>query len=110
MALQAVQPLVVDFLDSVTRQGGLENRMFAELVLSDETAHLAGQSVAQVFGALRTCRLLGIERKGAEFIVAPAGNTVLRAGDRLMVYGDVQELEGLHTAAGGTRLVSDPPS
>jgi len=110
MALQAVQPLVVDFIDSVTRHGGLENRMFAELVLADETAHLAGQSVAQVFGSLRTCRLLGVEREGAEFIVAPSGSTVLRAGDRLMLYGDVRELEGLHTAAGGTRLVSDPAS
>ncbi|MEZ4502568.1 MAG: potassium channel protein [Dehalococcoidia bacterium] len=110
MALQAVQPLVVDFIDSVTRHGGLENRMFAEIVLGDETADLSGQSVAQVFGALRTCRLLGIERAGAEFIVAPAGNTQLRTGDRLMVYGDVHEMEGLHTAAGGTRLVSDPAS
>jgi voltage-gated potassium channel len=110
MALQAVQPLVVDFIDSVTRHGGLENRMFAEIVLADETAHLAGQSVAQVFGSLRTCRLLGVEREGADFIVAPSGSTVLRTGDRLMVYGDVGELEGLHTSAGGTRLVSDPAS
>ena len=106
MALQAVQPLVVDFIDSIARHGRLENRMLAELVVEAEAEHLAGQTVAQAFGALTSCRVLGVERADGDFEVGPSGDTMLRLGDRLMIYGDARVVEGLATSAGGTRLVS----
>jgi voltage-gated potassium channel len=97
MALAAVQPLMIDFLDSLGR-GAAKDRMLAEFLIEGETAHLAGRTLAQAFDGLQSCRVLGVERRDGEFVVGPDGATQLREGDRLMIYGATADLERLRAA------------
>lgn len=94
MALAAVQPLMIDFLDSLGR-GATKERLLAEFVVEGDTAHLAGRTLAQAFEGLQSCRVLGVERRDGEFVVGPDGATTLREGDRLMIYGATTDLERL---------------
>ncbi len=98
MALAAVQPLMVDFLDSLSRQGATKDALLAEFVIDGATAHLAGRTLAEAFEGLQSCRVLGVERRGGELVVGPDGSTPLLAGDRLMIYGMAADLEQLGAA------------
>lgn len=106
MALAAVQPLMIDFLDSVGR-GAASDRLLAEFLIEGETAYLAGRTLAQAFEGLQSCRVLGVERSDGEFVVGPDGATPLRAGDRLMIYGATTDLERLR-AAGASPVAITP--
>lgn len=97
MALAAVQPLMVDFLDSL-RRGATKDRLLAEFLIEGDTAHLAGRTLAQAFDGLQSCRVLGVEGRDGAFVVGPDGSTPLREGDRLMIYGATNDLERLRAA------------
>jgi Trk K+ transport system NAD-binding subunit len=96
-----VQPLMVDFLDSLSRQGQTRSTLLAEFVIEGETAHLAGTTLAEAFEGLESCRVLGIERAGGGLDVAPGGSAVLQVGDRLIIHGAAADLE--HLRARGIR-------
>jgi voltage-gated potassium channel len=100
MALAAVQPLMVDFLDSLSRQGAAKDTLLAEFVIEGETAQLAGRTLAQAFEGLQSCRVLGVERRGGELVVGPDGGTTLQPGDRLIIHGMAADLERLRAARG----------
>ena len=88
MAVAAVQPLVLDFIDTLAiteQQSGL-TRLLAELEISGEAREIDGRTVAEVFGE-SDVRLIAIVHADGELTMAPAGPTVLRSGDRLMLYG-----------------------
>ena len=99
MALAAVQPLMLDFLDSFSRRGTAaspsQGRSLAALVVADEFASLAGHPLAEACVELRTARVLSIERADGALLVGPAAETLLAAGDRLVFYGPADELESL---------------
>ncbi len=97
MALAAVQPLMVDFIDSLSRQGS-NHALLAEFVIEDETAHLAGRTLAQAFDGLQSCRVLAVERNNGDLVVGPDGATTLQPGDRLMIHGMAADLERLRAA------------
>lgn len=104
MALAAVQPLMVDFIDSLSRQGSANHALLAEFIIEDETAHLAGRTLAQAFDGLQSCRVLAVERSNGDLVVGPDGATTLQAGDRLMIHGMAADLERLRAArSAGTR-------
>lgn len=104
MALAAVQPLMIDFLDTL-RRGATKDRLLAEFLVEGDTAHLAGRTLAEAFEGLQSCRVLGVERRDGEFVVGPDGGTPLREGDRLMIYGATTDLERLR-AVGSNGAVS----
>lgn len=95
MALAAVQPLMVDFVDSLARQGASKQTLLAEFVIEGDTADLANRTLAEAFEGLQSCRVLAVERSGGELVVGPSGGTSLQPGDRLIIHGAAADLERL---------------
>ncbi len=95
IALAALQPMVTAFLDTPTSERREDVRMLAEVLVSDEGSTLAGHTIGDALGRLRTIRVLGIERQGGEFIDSPPMEHALRQGDLLLLYGDQHEIEEL---------------
>ncbi len=100
MALAAVQPLMVDFLDTLSRQGAANHALLAEFVIDAGTAHLAGSTLAEAFEGLQSCRVLAVEHANGELAVGPEGSAILQAGDRLIIHGQAGDLERLRAARG----------
>ncbi|MGQ9571666.1 MAG: potassium channel family protein [Dehalococcoidia bacterium] len=91
MALSALQPLVVDFIETLAK-GRHGEQILAELEVS-EGSGLAGMTIE---GCLRDCRgavVLAVQKASGDVQVGPRGGTVLELGDRLMVLGSEAELE-----------------
>ena len=105
MALTAVQPLLLDFVDRLSTQGGPTGGIIAEVLVA-EGSPLAGRTLADAFGD-DTVHVLGIERADGAFIV-PRGSTTLEAGDRLMLFGPQEEVERVSSAAGASDAASAP--
>jgi voltage-gated potassium channel len=93
MALAAVRPSLVDFVDALNEHRTAAASMLAELVIGEDAQGLAGKQLRESMDGLST-QVLGLERDG-QVIVGPARETVLRAGDRLMLYGAQHEIEAL---------------
>ena len=101
MAVAAVQPLMLDFIDTLTTSGeqtGLST-LLAEIAVSGADHGLAGQTVEELFRGSEV-RLVAIVHADAELMIAPPGGVVLREGDRLMVYGAEDAIEAIASAVG----------
>ena len=107
IALAAIQPLLVDFAEGVSGRGLDAVNTLAEVAISDGGEPLEGRTITEVFAALRSTRVLGIERADGEVVVGPSGDLRLRAGDRLMLYGDQQEIEELAAPPDRARRAED---
>jgi len=96
MALSALQPLMVDFIDvlATARQG---DQVLAELVVLDESA-IAGASLHDALHDCHATTLLAIQHPDGELLVGPTATYVLRAGDRLMLLTKESEMEELGRA------------
>jgi voltage-gated potassium channel len=94
MALSALQPLMVDFIDSLVA-GRHGEQILAELEASEESG-LAGMTIEECFQACPGATVLAIQKASGATQVGPRGTTVLELGDRLIVLGDEAELETLH--------------
>lgn len=105
MALTAVQPLLLDFVDRLSTQGGPAGGIIAEVLIAEGSA-LAGQTVAAAFGH-DAVHILGIERADGTFVV-PRGTTGLEPGDRLMLFGPQDDVERVSSAAGGPEATTSP--
>ncbi|MGE0135385.1 MAG: TrkA family potassium uptake protein [Dehalococcoidia bacterium] len=103
IALAAVEPQLVDFslgvADSVEAA-----KTLAEVAIGDADAALTGLVVGDLMTGLRATRVLGLERLDGELTVAPPADMRLCGGDRLMLYGDQEEIEEL-----AVRLSSSVP-
>ena len=93
MALAAMQPMIVDVADTLV--GMRPGTVLAELVVAEEAEELAGQTIDEAFAGLGSTRVLGLERGAGALTVGPPGDTTLRHGDRLMLYGAEAEIERL---------------
>ncbi len=105
MALSAVQPMLIDFVDTLSA-GGSANQsgnVLAEIFVGDEAAGLAGRTIQDVFAASGGLQVMGIERTGRPLQVGPRGDTIITLGDRLMVYGDSDAVEQFPATAGHAR-------
>ncbi len=94
MALSALQPLIVDFMETVASPDDQGERIFAELEVAAES-QLAGKTLEHA--CLGTSIVvLGIRSgEGGSMAVGPRGDTQLRPGDRLIVMGSPDELDEL---------------
>ena len=111
MALAAVQPMLMDVMDTLMESttAGHSGRVLAEIVVEDEAAALAGRTIQDVFPVDSGLQVLGIERGARGIEVGPHGNTMLEAGDRIMVYGESEALEQLSpTSSQGVRSAGQP--
>lgn len=99
LAQTALRPAVVDFVQIATSSENLELNM--EQVQIGETSALAGQSIVEAnlrqrFGVV----VVGIQRNDGRMEFNPSPDTVMRAGDHLVVLGHLDKLRELDAAAG----------
>jgi Trk K+ transport system NAD-binding subunit len=86
MALIALRPEVVDFFD-LARSGSGAVRI-AELLVAEDS-QLVGQTVAQVCGSATA---LLIRRAAGELLPNPSRDTVVKAGDLVVTFGEPDTL------------------
>jgi voltage-gated potassium channel len=96
MALSSLQPLVVDFIDSLAA-GRHGEQILAELEVTEESG-LAGRTIEGCFQSCPGATVLALQKATGPIQVGPRASTVLEAGDRLMVLGDEEDLAALRPA------------
>ncbi len=99
MALSALQPLVVEFIDTLVG-GRQKEQILAEIEISEESG-LGGRTVEDVMQPCHSAVVLGVQRASGAIQVGPRGNTHLDVGDRLIVLGEEAELEAIRPAGDG---------
>lgn len=99
MALSALQPLVVEFIDTLAK-GRQEEQILAEIDISQESG-LGGRTIEDVMQPCRGAVVLGVQRATGAIQVGPRGDTPLQVGDRLIVLGEEAELEAIRPAGDG---------
>ncbi|MBI4188744.1 MAG: potassium channel protein [Chloroflexi bacterium] len=100
MALLALRPAVVDFVDDITRRGG-PDLLMENVSISSESA-LAGQSVDE----LRQCSkatILAINKKNGQLVANPSGEEKVLAGDSLIIVGTGEQLNSLEGICQGVK-------
>jgi voltage-gated potassium channel len=98
MALSALQPLVVDFIDTLAT-GRHGEQILAELEVSQESG-LAGVTIEGCFLSCPGATVLALQKADGAIQVGPREGTVLELGDRLIVLGDEADLEALSPTVG----------
>jgi voltage-gated potassium channel len=102
MALSSLQPLLVDFVDTLAT-GRHGEQVLAELEVTEESG-LAGMTIEECFRACPDATLLALQKPTGAIQVGPRGTTTLASGDRLMVLGTEEELEALGPRPPATEL------
>jgi voltage-gated potassium channel len=91
MAVSALQPMVVEFIDTLaTGQEG--DSVLAEIEVSPESG-LSGQTVEEIIRGSKTILVLGVQRRGGEVLVGPPATSLVGIGDRIILMGKETELE-----------------
>jgi len=107
LASLATQPLVVDFLDVVTRgEKGIEFRLEEFSVPKDSTIaeHTIGElKIGERTGAI----VLAIRTTEGNFDTTPSADDRLRAGDTLIVLGSRGQIERLEQLMRGEEVTED---
>jgi voltage-gated potassium channel len=93
MALSALQPLVLEFMDTLAT-GRHGEQILAELEVSEESG-LAGRTIEECFRTSPSATILGLQKPSGAIQVGPRGTTILELGDRLMVLGNETDLEAI---------------
>jgi voltage-gated potassium channel len=93
MALSALQPQTVDFVD-VTTPDRVSEQLLAELIVSEESV-IARQTVAQALEPCTATVFLAIEDASGGVDVGPASERVLQPGDRLILLSKEQDMQRL---------------
>jgi len=84
MALSALQPNIVDFMDALSL-GRDRGQMLAEVEVNERSG-LLGLYVRHLVSDANVT-VLGVQRASGELLVAPREDTRLEAGDRVIVFG-----------------------
>ena len=92
MAMIALRPAVVDFIDTVTYRRGRELQM--ENIAVNDGSSLAGQSVAEISRRTKAT-LLAISKKSGRLLPNPQAEEIIEAGDILVAMGTRQQLMAL---------------
>lgn len=92
MALSAVRPAAVDYFDSMAFDGISNNRV--EEILVPEGSPLDGSTLAQCRRDTGV-RVLAMKREDQELQIVPDVETVIQAGDLLVVFGTPAQLDPL---------------
>jgi voltage-gated potassium channel len=92
MAMLALRPAVVDFIDTVTYGRGRE--LDTESIFVDENSPLAGQTVDSARHQSKAI-ILAISTKKGKLLANPPGEEIIETGDRLIVMGTRKQLTAL---------------
>jgi voltage-gated potassium channel len=93
MALSAIQPHIVDFMDTLA-VGRNSEQILAEVEVTQDSA-LFGLYVRHLLESSRVT-VLGLRRAGGDLIVGPREDVRLEEGDRLIVAGPEGEITALN--------------
>ncbi len=85
MALSAIQPNMVDFMETLA-VGHSAEQMLAEIEVT-ESSGLFGLYVRHLVESSKQVKVLGLQRANGDLIVGPGEDARLELGDRLMVVG-----------------------
>jgi Trk K+ transport system NAD-binding subunit len=96
MALSALQPAIVDFIDTLAV--GREDQILAEIEVTHDSG-LLGMYLRQLLETVPIA-VLGLQRRSGELIVGPREDVRLEEGDRLMVLGAEHEIAKAWAARG----------
>ena len=96
IALSAVRPLVVDFVDSIFAGAHDESLQFAEIAIADGSA-LCDSTVEEIVQR-PDVEALGLRRADGEMVAAPHRQVVLKPGDSLFVIGASDAVAALSSA------------
>ncbi len=101
LASLATQPLIVDFLDVVTRgEHGIEFRL--EEFGVPEDSYIAGRTIGELRIAERTgAIILATRNKEGTFDTAPSATDRIRSGDTLIVLGTREQISSLDQLVSG---------
>jgi voltage-gated potassium channel len=107
LASLATQPLVVDFLDIVTRgEKGLEFRL--EEFGVPEDSFIAGQTIGELRIGERTgAMILATRNSEGTFDTSPSASDRIRAGDTLIVLGTREQISRLERLMRGEGVSKD---
>jgi voltage-gated potassium channel len=95
MAMLALRPAVVDFVDKVIYNRG--HQMLLEDVDIKENSRLAGLTIKDVRDKTRVTTL-AVQKKNQTLIPNPSGEEVVEVGDQLFVIGTKAQLSSLEEA------------
>jgi len=98
MAMLALRPAVVDFLDTITRRRGPELQM--ENVAIGEDSSLNGQTVSDV-RQYSKATVLALSKKNGRFITNPPEDEEIAAGDSVIIMGTNKQLNSLEAICEG---------
>ncbi len=109
LASLATQPLIVDFLDVVSRgEKGIEFRL--EEFCVPEDSPLADHTIGEVAIGQRTgARVLAIRSTAGVFDTTPSARDKIFAGDTLVVLGSREQVERLEKLMRGEKLPDEAP-
>jgi voltage-gated potassium channel len=97
MALAAVQPLVLDFTQTLVRAHGVDLMLAQLSVAADST--LRGALLQRVLEDYPSLTVLGLKQAGGQLIVKPDPGLRLAPDDELIVLGGVEDLERINASA-----------
>jgi voltage-gated potassium channel len=97
MALSAIQPGIVDFIDTLAI-GNYRDQILAEIDVTADSG-LLGLYIRQFLEHVDVA-VLGLQQRGGELVVGPRDDIRLEEGDRLMVLGTEDEIAKTWAARG----------
>jgi len=95
MALAAIQPDLVDFIETLAVRK--VDQILAEIEVTPESG-LLGCEVGAVCAMSANLTVLGLQRADGSLIVGPEGKLALASGDRLMVVGPESDVAAVTSA------------
>jgi len=99
MALSALQPMVMDFIDTLTG-GRPDQRMIAEFEATPESG-LVGRTLEDAIMSHADALVLAIQKSSGDTVVGPSHSSIVEPGDRVIVLGKEADLEALVWPRGG---------
>lgn len=101
LALSALQPILLDFMDIVSLGTGGPG-VLGEFGVDKESG-LQGRAIGEVLADAPDLIILAVRSERGTFIVGPAPTTRLALGDRLMVFGPEEQLRRVGQKANVSR-------
>jgi voltage-gated potassium channel len=100
MAMLALRPAVMDFLDTISRRRGPELQM--ENVAINENSSLDGQTVDDIRKCSRAT-ILAINKKTGRLLANPSGDEQVNIGDSLIIMGTSDQLTSLEAVCAAVK-------
>ena len=94
MAILALRPAVVEFIDTLVYRRGKEIQL--ESVMVDEKSTMTGLRVEEARQRTKAV-VLAINKKSGKLVANPSDEEVVEAGDRIIVMGSKEQLQTLES-------------